>query len=79
MTDLPVPGTAEDQAESALLAVDLERVVDLLLPGQEFEFAAVEGVLGESEEGADHGCSFLRRSPLATASRSRAVPMRWPL
>ncbi len=72
-------GHAEHEAESALLAVDLERVEDLLLAGQEFEFAAVEGVLGESEEGADHGCSFRRRSPLATGSRSRAGPMRWPL
>ena len=72
-------GDAEDEAESALLAMDLERVVNLLLLGQEFELAEVEGVLGQSVEGADHGCSFRRARPLATASRRRAAPMRWPL
>ena len=72
-------GDAEYEAESALLAVDGERVEDLLLSGEEFGIATVEGVLGESEVGADHDCSFRRRSPLATASRSRAGPMRWPL
>ena len=53
-------GHAEHQAQSALLTMDLERVVNLLLLGQEFEFAEVEGVLGQSVEGADHGCSFRR-------------------
>ena len=72
-------GDAEHQAQSALLAMDLEGVVNLLLLGQEFEVAEVEGVLGQSVEGADHGCSFRRKSPLATASRRRAAPMRWPL
>ena len=72
-------GDAEHQAEAALLAMDFEDIVNLLLLGQEFQVARVEGVLGEPVEGADHGCSFRRRSPLATASRSRAVPMRWPL
>ena len=72
-------GNAEHQAESALLAMDFEGVVNLLLLGQEFEFAEVEGVLGQSVEGSDHGCSFRRWSPLATASRRRAAPMRWPL
>lgn len=72
-------GEAEDEAEPALLAVDLEGVEDLLLGGEEFEFASVEGVLGESEVGADHDCSFRRRSPLATVSRRRAGPMRRPL
>ena len=72
-------GDAEHQAQSALLAMDFEGVVDLLLLGQEFEFAAVEGVLGQSVEGADHGCSFRRARPLATASRRRAAPRRWPL
>ena len=68
-------GYAEDQAESALLAVDFERVVNLALRGQEFQFAQVEGVLGQSVEGADdHGCSFRRWRPLATASRRRAAP-----
>ena len=72
-------GDAEHQAESALLAMDLEGVVNLLLLGQQFQLAQVEGVLGQSVEGADHGCSFRRRRPLATASRRRAAPMRWPL
>ena len=72
-------GDAEHQAESPLLTVDFERVQNLLLSGQEFDFAAVERVLGQSVEGADHGWSFRRRRPLATASRSRAGPMRWPL
>ena len=73
-------GDAEHEAKSALLAVDLERVVDFLLMGQEHEFAKVEGILGETVEGSDHhDCSFRRASPLATASRSRAAPMRWPL
>src|SRR5262249_17874591 len=72
-------GDAEDEAETALLTMDLEDVVNLLLLGQEFQLAAVEGVLGESVEGSDHGCSFRRSRPLATASRKRALPRRWPL
>ena len=72
-------GDAEHQAESALLAMDLEGVVNLLLLGQEFEVAKVEGVLRQPIEGSDHDCSFRRLSPLATASSSRAAPMRWPL
>jgi hypothetical protein len=72
-------GDAEDEAQSSLLAMDLESVVNLLLKGQQFQGAEVEGVLGETVEGADHACSFRRKSPLATASRSRAAPMRWPL
>ena len=71
---------AEDEAEPALLAMNFERVVDFLLVRQQHEFAEVEGVLGEAVEGSDHhGCSLRRASPLATASRSRAAPMRWPL
>ena len=72
-------GNAEHQAESALLAMDFEGVVNLLLLGQEFEFAEVKVVLGQSVEGSDHDFSFRRLSPLATASRSRAAPIRWPL
>ena len=72
-------GNAEDEAEAALLAMNLERVVDLALRGQQFELARVEGVLGQSVEGADHGSSFRRNRPLATASRRRAAPVRWPL
>ena len=72
-------GDAEHETESALLTMDLERVVNFLLLGQEHEFAEVEGIVCESVEGSDHGCSFRRESPLATASRSRAAPMRWPL
>ena len=41
-------GHAQDQAESALLAMDLERVVNLALKGQEFRLVEVEGVLGWS-------------------------------
>jgi hypothetical protein len=33
------PGEPEDEAEPALLAMDLEGVVNFLLQGQEFEFA----------------------------------------
>ncbi len=76
---LPRARDAEDQTEAALLAMDLERVVDVALLGQEFEIAMVEGVLSQSVEGADHGCSFRRWRPLATASRRRAAPRRWPL
>src|SRR5262249_26922417 len=72
-------GNAEHEAEPALLTMDFERVVNFLLPGQEHELAEVEGILRETVEGSDHGCSFRRASPLATASRSRAAPMRWPL
>ena len=72
-------GQAEHQAESALLAVDFERIEDFLLAGQEFIFAAIEGVLSEPEEGSDHDGSFLRRSPLATGSSNRAGPIRSPL
>ncbi len=79
MTLLPVLGDAEHQAEPALLAMDLEDLVNLLLLGQEFEIAEVEGVLGQPKEGSDHGCSFRRLRPLATASRRRAAPWRWPL
>ena len=69
-------GDAEHQAQSALLTMDFERVVNLLLLGQQLELTHVEGVLGQSVEGSDHhGCSFRRFSPLATASRRRAAPM----
>ena len=37
-------GDAEHQAKPALLAVDFEDVVNLLLLGQELEIAEVEGV-----------------------------------
>jgi hypothetical protein len=70
---------AEHQAKSTLLAMDFEGVVNLLLMRQEFEFTEVKGVLGQSVKGSDHDCSFRRLRPLATASRSRAAPMRWPL
>ena len=79
MIGLAGAGDAEHQAQSALLTMDLEGVVNLLLLGQEFQVANVEGVLRQTVEGADHGCSFRRKSPLATASRRRAWPMRWPL
>ena len=36
-------GDAEHQAQSALLAMDLERVVNLLLLGQEFELGGRKG------------------------------------
>ena len=72
-------GDAEHQAKAALLAMDFEDVNDLLLLGQELQVAEVEGVLGQPVEGSDHDCSFRRNSPLATASRSRAAPWRWPL
>lgn len=41
-------GDAQHEAESPLLAMDLERVEDLLLVRQEVEIAEVEGVLGQS-------------------------------
>ncbi len=69
-------GDAEYQAQSALLTMDLECVVNLALRGQQFQLAAVEGVLGQSVERADHDCSFRRWRPLATASRRRAAPIR---
>ena len=72
-------GDAEHQAEPPLLTMDFEDIVDLLLLRQQLQVAQVEGVLGEPVEGSDHGCSFRRWSPLATASRSRAAPWRWPL
>ena len=72
-------GHAEHQAQSALLTMDFQRVVNLLLRGQQFEFTSVEGVGGQAPEGSDHDCSFRRKSPLATASSRRAWPMRWPL
>jgi hypothetical protein len=71
-------GHAQDQAQSPLLAVDLERVVNRLLVRQQFDLAALERVAGESEVRANHGCSFRRASPLATTSSRRAAPMRWP-
>ena len=37
-------GNAEHQTQSTLLAMDFEGVVNLLLMGQEFEFAEVKGV-----------------------------------
>jgi hypothetical protein len=54
--------------------------VNFLLMRQELKLACIEGILGESKKRADHSCcSFRRRSPLATASSSRALPMRCPL
>ena len=70
---------AEHEAEATLLAMDLEGVVDLALLGQQFQLAQVEGGLGQSVEGSDHCSSFRRFRPLATASRRRAMPRRWPL
>jgi hypothetical protein len=72
-------GNAENQAQSALLTMDLERVVNFLLLRQQQKFTSVKGIVCQAVEGSDHGCSFLRFMPLATASRSRAAPMRWPL
>ena len=49
------PGVSYDEAESTLLAVDFQRVVDFLLVTKQFDFAAGEGILGQAEIGADHG------------------------
>lgn len=74
------PGQPEDEAEASLLAMDLERIVNLLLQREQFEFACVKRILGQPVESSDHYCwSFRRLSPLATASSNRATPMRWPL
>ena len=50
-------GNAQHQAQSPLLAMHLERVVNLALLGQEFQVTEVEGVLRQTVESADHGCS----------------------
>jgi hypothetical protein len=46
---------AQDEAEAALLGVDVEDVEDLLLMGQQGERFGVEGMALEAEVGADHG------------------------
>lgn len=76
-------GLADEEAESALLAVDAEGVHDLLLMRQERVFAPGEGVLVEAEVSADHERApffFVRglRS-LARRSTGLASPMRSPL
>lgn len=50
-------GFAQHKAEAALLGMDTEDVEDLLLVGQEVESFGVEGVAGQAEVGADHGCT----------------------
>ena len=47
-------GFSQDEAESALLGVDLQDVEDFLLVGQQGDGVAVEGITLESKVGADH-------------------------
>lgn len=54
--------------------------MDFLLVGEEFEFSGIEGVVGDTVEGADHDCSSFRRErPLKVVSSGRATPIRCPL
>jgi hypothetical protein len=43
-------GHAKDETESSLLTMDCQCVVNLLLLGQQFEVAEVEGVMGQAIE-----------------------------
>jgi hypothetical protein len=49
-------GPADDQAETSLLAVDSQRVVNFLLSGQQLDVAQRERVFGQAEIGTDHAC-----------------------
>jgi hypothetical protein len=45
---------AQDQAEAALLGVDLQDVEDLLLMGEQGDRLGIEGMALDAEMGADH-------------------------
>src|SRR5271170_6969551 len=64
-------GNAEHQAQAALLTMHFQRVMNLLLLGQQLAITQIEGIARQSVEGSYHGCSFRRRRPLATASSRR--------
>ena len=74
-------GCAKDDAEAAVLGVDVEDIGDALLLRQQGGLKAVEGFLGEAEGGFDHvrGSLILRRvRAFCTGSRVLASPMRLP-
>ena len=54
-------GPADDETESALLAMDSECVVDFLLVTKQFDVAQREGIVGQTEIGTDHGVGTSQR------------------
>ena len=46
---------SHDETESALLAMDVQRVVDFLLMLQQFDVTERKGIVGQSKIGTDHG------------------------